>query len=109
MKTFAIRLAPAAVLLVATLAGSPASARDLSLSYTKSDLANSAAISALYERIEKKATSACALYENSGLFGVEYQRACAAPLIEELVSGIDHPTLSALHHERNTGRFAQSQ
>jgi len=109
MKTFATRFAPATALLVAALAITPASARDLSLSYTKSDLANSAAISALYERIEKKANSACALYENSGLFGVEYRKACAAPLIEELVSGIDHPTLSALHQERNAGRFAQSQ
>lgn len=106
MKTFAIRLAPVA-LLVAALATTPAPARDLSFSYIKSDLANSAAISALYERIEKKANSACALYENSGLFGVEYQKACAAPLIDELVSGIDHPALSALHRERNDGRFAE--
>jgi UrcA family protein len=107
MKTLAIRLAPAAALLAAAIATTPASAGDVRFSYTKSDLANSAAISALYERIEEKANRACALYQNSNLFGVTYQKACAAPLMDELISGIDHPTLSALHKERSAGRYAE--
>ncbi len=109
MNTFAIRLAPALTLLAAVITTTPAFAGDVKFSYSNSDLASSATISALYERIEKKADRACSLYQSSGLLGYQYHKACVAPLIGELVSGIDHPTLTALHQAHTVGQLADSR
>lgn len=108
MKTFAKRFFSAAALASATLAGAPAFAGDVDFAYSASEMRNSAAISDLYERIEEKAWRACAVYENSGLLGIAYQRACAADLMADFVDGIDNAKLTALHEERHGARLAES-
>lgn len=105
MKTLAASLIPAAFLTAATLAA--AAAGDVSFAYSKGDLASSSSISALYDRMTDKAEQTCAIYQNSHLWGVQYQRACAAVVLDEFVAGIDHPTLTALHEERDGARFAE--
>lgn len=99
-------LIPAASLFATALAVGPVFANDVAFSYSASELRSSSSISALYERMEEKVSNACALYENSGLLGVEYQKACTRELLDELVAGIDNSALTALHEERHSARFA---
>lgn len=90
-----------------TLIAAPAFADDVAFAYSPSDLSTSASLAALYARIEKKAWRACGLYERSGLWGVEFQEACAADLVEDFVGEIDHPALTALHEDRLGDRYAE--
>jgi len=106
MKTFA---ASAAALISILIAAGPAAAGDVKFSYSKDDLASSARISSLFIRIEAEATRSCDLYQNSGLLGVAFQRACAEELIAEYVAKIDNPRLTALSEERRAGRFADNR
>jgi len=106
MKTFAANAAALISILIAT---GPAIAGDAKFSYSKDDLASSARISALFSRMEAEASKSCKLYQNSGLLGVAYQRACAEGLIAEYVAKIDNPRLTALNEERQAGRFAENR
>lgn len=107
MKTIAARSA-CAIIAAMSFAAAPAIASEVSFSYAKRDLASSSAITDLYDRIAEKADSACDIYQNSGLLAVNYRRACAAELTDELVANVDHPQLTALHVERNR-RYADNR
>lgn len=104
MKT----LVSAASLLASALVSAPAFADDVAFSYSASELRSSSSISALYERMEEEVSDACDLYENSGLLGVQYKKACMRELLDELVAGIDNSALTALHEERHSARFAEN-
>ncbi|MCB2098259.1 MAG: UrcA family protein [Parvularculaceae bacterium] len=106
MKSLAIAFLPAALLAINT---SAAFASDVEFTYSRADLASSSRIAALYERIEEKADKACNVYQNSGLFAVDYKKACAAVLTEELVDGIDNERLTALHEAQNADRLATNR
>ncbi|HNR77608.1 MAG TPA: UrcA family protein [Parvularculaceae bacterium] len=106
MKSLAIAFISAAVL---ALAASPAFAGDVEFAYSRDDLASSARIAALYERIEEKADRACNVYQNSGLFAVDYKKACAEAVTAELVSGVDNERLTALHEAQHGDRLATSR
>lgn len=101
----------AAIFISALAAALPATAfaSDVEFAYAARDLSNSASIARLYERLEEKASDACALYENSGLLALQYRRACAAELTAELVAKIGDGTLAALHEERHAGRYAENR
>lgn len=104
MPSFIAKFA-AAAMIAASLAV-PASANDVSFAFSRSDLASASAVSALYEKIEARSSSACALYQNSGLLGVAYQEACASALMNELIAEIDDQRLTSLHEERHSARLA---
>ncbi|NWG91817.1 MAG: UrcA family protein [Parvularculaceae bacterium] len=108
MMTLAKRLASAAALGSILVGAEPALADDVAFSYAASDLRNSDTLAALYERLSDRAWRACALYQGSGLLGVDYQEACAADLMTDFIEGIDDPGLSALHEQRGGARFAET-
>ena len=101
MKTFAL-----AAFSLAALAAAPAFAGDVDFSYSRNDLASSARIAALYERMQEKANDACAIYENSGLFAVQYRKQCAEELVSEFVAGVGNDRLTALHEAEHDARLA---
>lgn len=103
MKTLAVLVSAAA-----TLGFLPAVAGDVSFSYAAHELSSASSVAGLYDRMAEKASRACALYENSGLFGVQYQRLCAAGLIDDLVAQIGDGDLTALHEARHA-RFAENR
>lgn len=105
MKT----LIPAASLFASILAAHPALATDVEFAYSARDLSNSARVAELYDRLAEEADAACDLYENSGLFAVDYRKACAAALTDEIVAKIDSGALTALHEENHSKRFAQKR
>ncbi len=96
----------AAAFIAAAAAVGPAAADDVSFAFSRSDLASSSAVSGLYEKIRERSDSACSLYQNSGLLGVEYRKACASALTDELIAGIDDQRLTSLHEERHSARFS---
>lgn len=105
MKSLAIAVIPAALLIAST----PAFAGDVAFSYGRADLASSARIAALYERIEEKAAAACGIYQNSRLFARAYEESCVADLTADLVGGIDNERLTALHEAQHRDRLATSR
>lgn len=88
------------------LAAAPALAGDVEFAYSRNDLASSARVAALYERMRDEAERACALYENSGLLAIEYRKACAAGLVDQFVAGVDSDRLTALHEAEHGARLA---
>ncbi|MCB2112184.1 MAG: UrcA family protein [Parvularculaceae bacterium] len=103
MKTLAI------VSTVLAIAATPCFAGDVSFSYNRSDLASSARVAALYERIGKKADAACGIYQNSRLFAVAYEESCVAAVTSEIVAGIDNDRLTSLHETQVHNRVAANR
>ena len=103
MKTLAI------ISTALAFAASPAFAGDVSFSYNRSDLASSARVAALYERIEEKADAACGVYQNSRLFGIAYEKSCSAAVMSEIVAGIDNERLTSLHETQHHERVANNR
>lgn len=108
MKTFAICLTAAAALAAAA---SPASADEgVSFSYRKSDLASSASVADLYERIVSRAERVCEIKGPTvGLYRVRYQKECVSDLVGDFVAGVGSPPLTALHEQRHNERFAENR
>lgn len=104
MKTFAKTLVVASS-LAAALAAGPAAADDVAFRYHKHDLETAASVARLYARIEAKVARACAA-QGAALQTRIYQQACRADLLDDFVTAIDDPTLTALYETRAAERFA---
>ena len=103
MKTFARTLAAASCL--AALVAGPAAADDVAFEFQKSDLESPRSVARLYARMEAKVARACAA-RSPGLAARAYQEACAADLMNDFVTAIDDPSLTALYEARAGERFA---
>jgi UrcA family protein len=104
MKTFARTLAAASCLAAAFVAG-PAAADDVAFRYNEHDLESAASVARLYARIEVKVKRACAAH-SPGLVARAYEKACAADLLNDFVTAIDDPALTALFETRAGERYA---
>ena len=105
MKMFAA-LAPAIFLFAAA---PPAFASDVSFSYRPGELSSARTVAALYDRLVRKAESACNLNERAGLGVLAARKECVASLTADFVAGVDNSLLTALHEERHADRFADNR
>lgn len=103
MKTFARTLAAASCL--AALVVGPAAADDVAFRYSEHDLESAASVARLYARIEAKVKLACAVH-GPGLTARAYEEACAVDLLNDFVTAIDDPALTALYETRAGERYA---
>ncbi len=103
MMTFARTLAASS--LAAALVAGPAAADDVPFRFQKHDLESAASVARLYARIEIRVNRACAA-RSPGLQARVFASACAADLLNDFVTAIDDPALTALYETRASERFA---
>ncbi|MBB4657993.1 UrcA family protein [Parvularcula dongshanensis] len=94
-----------ALAAIATLSAT-AYAGDVTVSVHSGDLASERGVAETYAKIERTAEAACGTKRRTSLRQHAAAERCREELVEEIVSGFDHPVLTAWHAGAERPRLA---
>lgn len=90
-----------ATVICAAAFSAPAFAGGGNIEYTTESLATPDGVVALYAKLEKRTSKACAKPTRARMHDIKIERMCKARTLEKLVEMVNHPNVTA-HHAKLT-------